>query len=508
MSDTAVAAPAAGGSEAAYVAETELQAGALGFWGNMVQAVTHIAPGLNILLGLTFIVSFTGVAAPWAYIIGGIICLGVAIVLTQLAKEFTGAGGYFLYVSRTFGSLSKNVGARTGWITTWLYFLYDPVAVSSVCAFTGLLVQDTVKAQYGVKISWYIWFFIFLAVVTVFTLFGISLSAKALLLLGGAEVAIFLALGLSGLASPGKGGFNVSSFNPNNLPSVHGLYLGVIFTILALSGFEAVAPLAEETENPRRNLPIAIVGSALIIALFYAFVNWGVLVGHGTTDVAKGNFTNSDQIFDLGRRLWGGAWIIVLIAAVNSALAVSIAIQNASTRVLFGMGRVRALPRWLAYVHPRWKTPWNAILGMTVLTICLGMALGTGIGPVNEFGMIGIVQTLGLIVVYCMGNIGAMIYYGREKKGEFNIWLHLVIPIATSAALVWVGWKTVEGLHPIALNNPFDYAPWIAFAWFIVGLGILAWAFVNKKEDWLAKAGESAHERLETPEEMAHRPAL
>ena len=244
------------------------------------------------------------------------------------------------------------------------------------------------------------------------------------------------------------------------------------------------------------------------MAIFYALVNWGVLVGHGTTDVAKGKFTNSDQIFDLARSLWGGAWLFVLFATVNSALAVSIAIQNASTRVFFGMGRVKALPRWFAYVHPRWKTPWNAILGLTVATIVIGMTLGSWIGPVNEFGMIGIVQTLGLIVVYCMGNIGATIYYGREKRGEFNIWLHLVIPIATSAALVWVAWKTVESLHPIALNNAFDYAPWIALTWLVVGLAIMVWAFVNKKEEWLAKAGESAHERLETPAEAANRPTL
>ncbi|HEY6397084.1 MAG TPA: hypothetical protein VIX82_06490, partial [Solirubrobacteraceae bacterium] len=164
---TAPDGPAAGVN---YVAETELKSGALGFWGGMVQAVTHIAPGLNILLGLTFIVSFAGLGAPIAYIIGGIICLGVAVVLTQLAKEFTGAGGYFLYVSRT-------IGPRWGWITTWLYFLYDPIAVSSVCAYTGLLVQQTVQKQYGVDISWYFWFFAFLGIVTAFTLFGISLSA-------------------------------------------------------------------------------------------------------------------------------------------------------------------------------------------------------------------------------------------------------------------------------------------------------------------------------------------
>ena len=507
MAET-VAVPATDVAEPVYVAETELKAGAVGFWGGMVQAVTHIAPGLNILLGLTFIVSFVGVNAPIAYIVGGIICLGVAVVLTQLAKEFTGAGGYFLYVSRTFGSFGKVVGSRFGWITTWLYFLYDPVAVSSVCAFTGLLVQDTVQAQYDVKISWYIWFFLFLAVVTVFTLFGIALSVRAMLVLGGLEVGIFLALGLSGLFSPGPGGFNASSFNPSHLQNFNSLYLGVIFTILALSGFEAVAPISEETENPRRNLPIVIVGSTVLVASFYALVNWGVLVGQGTTSVAAGNFTVSDQVFDLARRLWGGAWLLVLFATVNSALAVAIAIQNASTRVFFSMGRIGALPRWLAYVHPRWRTPWNAILGLTAVTIVLAMVLGSWIGPVNQFGMIGIVQTIGLIIVYCMGNIGATIYYSREKRQEFNWLLHALIPVATSVALIWVLWKTVEGLHPIALNNALDYAPWIALTWFVAGLVILFYASRTGREGWLFRAGEAAHERPETQAELADRPAI
>src|SRR3979490_1142809 len=138
MSSDAAAPPLAGAPDGAVVAKTELQAGAIGFWGNMVQAVTHIAPGLNVLLGLTFIVSFAGVTAPIAYLLGGIICLGVAVVLTQLATQFTGSGGYFLYISRT-------INPRFGWLTTWLYFLYDPVAIGVVCAFTGSLVHDTLK---------------------------------------------------------------------------------------------------------------------------------------------------------------------------------------------------------------------------------------------------------------------------------------------------------------------------------------------------------------------------
>jgi hypothetical protein len=82
MSDATAVAPPVVATDEVYVAETELQAGAVGFWGGMIQAVTHIAPGLNILLGLTFIVSFVGVNAPIAYLIGGLICLGVAVVLT------------------------------------------------------------------------------------------------------------------------------------------------------------------------------------------------------------------------------------------------------------------------------------------------------------------------------------------------------------------------------------------------------------------------------------------
>ena len=87
--------------------------------------------------------------------------------------------------------------------------------------------------------------------------------------------------------SPGAGGFNFDSFNPGNIPSGNGLYLGIVFTILALSGFESVAPLGEETENPKRNLPLAIVGSTILVAVFYMFVNWGVLIGEGTANVEE-----------------------------------------------------------------------------------------------------------------------------------------------------------------------------------------------------------------------------
>ncbi len=341
---------------------------------------------------------------------------------------------------------------------------------------------------------------------TLFTLFGIALSVKVMLTLAVLEVGVFIALMFSGLVSPGKGGFNFSSFNPSNIPSTHAMYLGIVFTILALSGFESVAPLGEETENPKRNLPLAIIGSTIVVALFYMFVNWGILIGEGTDNVK--NFTSADQIFELGRRLWGGAWIIILIAVINSALAVSIAIQNATTRVLFDMGRVGALPHWLSQVNAKYKTPWNAIWLMTVVTLILGLGLASWLGPVKTFGMIGIMQTLGLIIVYCMGNIGAMRFYFGEKRDEFNWFLHAVVPILTTVALIAVFYENVKTLHPFNPKNAFDYSPLIVIIWTVIGLAIVLIASRTGKEEWLKKAGESAELRAETPGELAHRPAL
>ncbi len=193
---------------------------------------------------------------------------------------------------------------------------------------------------------------------------------------------------------------------------------------------------------------------------------------------------------------------------INSSLAVCIAIQNATTRVLFDMGRVGALPSWLSKVHPKYKTPWNAIWFLTAVTLLIGLGLGSWLGPVKTFGMIGIMQTLGLIIVYCMGNIGAMLFYGREKRDEFNWFLHAVVPILTTLALAWVFWKNVQTLHPFNPKNAFDYSPLIVIIWTVVGLAIVLIASRTGKEEWLKKAGESAQLRSETPTELAHRPAL
>jgi amino acid transporter len=468
------------------LAPTELRAGALRLREVIMQAVTHIAPAIGVITSLAFIASVSGITAPIAFVIGGVICLGVAVGLTQLAKQIGGAGGYFTYVSRS-------VGPRAGLLTAWMYFLYDPLALGMLLAWFGATFHDTTEAQYGWGIPWWVFFIFGLAVLTALTVRGVKLSAEVVVVLGLGEIGILVLLALFGLFNPGHGGFNFSPFNPGNSVSANGLYLGVVFTILSFSGFESVAPLAEETENPRRNLPRAILLSVLIMGAFYVFVTWGLLVGWGTNDLT--GFTSSpDPIFQLGHNLWGWGWWFVMIALFNSIMANCIATSNAATRVFFAMGRAGVFPGWLGHVHPRFKTPVNAIMFETVIAIIVGVGLSIWIGPINIFYFIGILLTLGLIFVYSAGNYSVFSLYRRELRPEFNVLLHVITPLVTTLALIWVGWKSIEGLH---ITSPQGYLDWtviVVAAWFVAGLIIVFALSRTGREEWLVNAGHTLYE--------------
>jgi amino acid transporter len=458
---------------------TRLKAGALKLPSVIMQGVTHIAPAVGMVLTIQFITSLAGVTSPLSYLIAFVIVLTLGASLTQLARHLPSAGGYYTYLSRT-------VHPRSGWLTAWLYFLYDPTGAAINLAFMGFFFQTTMKAEYNITFQWWWFFLIGTALITFLVYRGIEISARTMVVLGVLEILIVVALAVTGLARPGPGGVNLSSYNPGNTLSVSGLYLGVVFSIFAFTGFESVAPLAEETENPRRLLPRGIMYSLLIMGAFYLFTSWGILIGHGTNSIQQFIDSSENPVFVLAKHLWGGAWIIVLIAVINSIVAVSIACTNAATRVFYSMGRSGALPSGLAVVHPRYRTPKNAIILQTLLTLLIGLGLGFAIGPDQEFFMMGIAITLGLIFVYAAGNVGVVRYYLRERRDEFNVWLHAIFPVFSTAALLWVGYKSVVPLPAY----PVSIAPVLVAVWLVAGILLVYWLSRTGSEAWLQKAGQ------------------
>jgi len=458
---------------------TELRTNALGLVPIVMQGVTHIAPAVGMVLTIQFITSLAGVTSPLSYFFAFLIVLLLGASLTQLAKHLPSAGGYYTYLSRT-------VHPRAGFLTAWLYFLYDPTCPAINLAFMGFFFESTMKSEWGVTwFKWWLFFLIGTAFVTFIIYRGIKISARTIVTLGVFEIAVVVVLSLFGLFSPGPGGISLSSYNPSNALTTNGLFLGVVFSIFAFTGFEAVAPLAEESENPRRLLPRGIMYSILIMGAFYLFCSWALLIGWGTDRLPSFIKSAENPVFVLAKHLWGGAWVFVFLAVINSIFAVCIACSNAATRVFYGMARSGSLPKALTKVHPVYKTPVNAILLMTFLTLAVGLGLGFWLGPDQEFFMMGIAITLSLAAVYSLGNLGVFLYYWRERRSEFNVWLHAVFPLASTAALGYVAFKSMIPIPSL----PIGAAPWIALGMLVTGLIVVFAISSTGREEWLRKAG-------------------
>ena len=243
-----------------------------------MQGISHTAPATAILLTLPFIASHAGLTAPLAYLIALLIMLMLGLSLTQLAKHMPSSGGYYTYVSRT-------VGPRTGFLTAWLFFLYTALTPAFSLAMMGWVLESALRAEYAIVFPW--WMFLLLGGAFTFwaTYRGIEVSAATLMVLGCMEMGIVVFLAGWGLAAPGRGGISLASFNPAHAPSGNGLYLGIVFSLFAMTGWEGVVPLAEESENPRHVVSRAIVYTILIMGSYLVFTSWGILIGWGTDDL-------------------------------------------------------------------------------------------------------------------------------------------------------------------------------------------------------------------------------
>lgn len=469
------------------VHDTELRAGGLRLPALLMQAITHIAPAVGLITSMQFIAQNAGNAAPLAFLIAFVIMMTLGLALTQLAKHITSAGGYYTYVSRT-------ISPRAGFLASWLYFLYDPFGGLLNMVIMGWIVQAILQSGLGITFPWWLTVALYSLAVSGLTYFGVEISGRAMLILGVFEMAVVILLSLTGIINPGKGGVNLLPFSPASAPSPNGLALGVIFCIFAFTGFESVAPMAEESQSPRRTLPRAIIWSIIIMGLFYTLCCWALMLGWGTDRVTSlikySDNTANNPIITLAKHLWPGLWWFVVVAMLNSVLAVSIACQNAVTRVYFAMGRSGTLPKALAKVHPVYKTPSNAILFQTAINIVVGVGLGLWLGPLNEFALLAAMLTLAMILVYSAGNLGVFLLYYRERRNEFNIFLHAACPLISTVALFAVGYFSNVPLP----SGVLGWVPFIVFGWLIVGIVLVYRLSRSGKEEWLENAVSSARE--------------
>jgi amino acid transporter len=441
----------------------QLEHSALGLRDVVFQGISHIGPALSVVFILPLIASRAGPAMPISLALAVIVCFFVANTVAQFSRYMSSSGGYYTFVSR-------GLGPRWGFLTTWSYLIYDIVGPAGAVGYLGYAAADFLKDGTGIVVPWWLFSLATAALVWALTYFGIRISTHATTLLGCAEIFIIFAFGVTCLIYPGPDSSLTAPLDPLAAPGEWtGVLSGMLFSILALTGFEAPAPLAEETRRPKRFVAQAIFTSLTIVGLFYVFMAYASAIGWGTGNLRAFAADDAHPYKRLARNLWGPGWWLVFFALLNGALAVAISCTNAATRVMYAMALAGTLPAPLQKIHPIHKTPYRAVHVHQILQIVGFLVTGVVFGASEIFAFLGTITALAAIALYIPANIALIVFVRREHPDDFNSWRHGIVPIVGTLFLLPVIVVTVLS----SLDYPLNLTPVVFVGMMLIGFVVM-----------------------------------
>ncbi len=512
MSDVS---PQASQASAVVVATEEgnqLGKGRLRVWDAVGQSVGLLALIMALAITTNQIATFAGPAAPLAYLIAGLGSLCLAYVFIRFTRAIASAGSIYTYVA-------KGLGPEAGFIGGWLYAGAFTFGVSFTLAIASFYTSVFLSEQFNTDLT-PDWFWIFLVGVVLlflFAFFDIRFSTRTQLLVTLVGIIAVLVVVFAILFKGGNGGLSSEPFSPNAVPGgfpggFSSLFFAVIFGFTAFGGFESAAALGEESVNPRRAIPRAILVSILVAVVFFVLTTYAFSVGYGAD--AKGALawaTDAAPLDTLANQYVSStlAKIIDALVAIDAFIA-SLAGLNLASRILFAMGRDRGLPSVFGRSHARFKTPWVAIVFALVITIILGAwpgqtmeSLGGAALPKPlpfAFFLAG-TATLGILGAYALVALSGLGFFQRVKGGGLHVIWQVLFPLI---AILIVGAALISSFAPLSpappLTAPASYGPYIFSGWLVLGIILVAVvrnvnpALVNKFGQIVAGAGEESTE--------------
>jgi amino acid transporter len=444
--------------------DPQLRRNSLGLPELVFQGVTHIAPATSIVFTFPIIALKAGPVMPLSLLLSTIVCFFIGNTVSQFSRYVPSSGGYYSFATRGLGS-------RSGFMATWSYLIYEILGAAGSTGFLGYLIADTLGTQFQVHIPWWFVALVTTALIWTLTHHGVQLSARITAVLGSIELLIMLALAVSFLVHRGPGSTYLAPLTPSSSPHhFRGILAGMVFSILALSGFEAPAPLAQEARLPGKFIGQAIMLSLGSIGVFYIFTSYASAIGWGTGDMAA-FASNANPYYVLGHAAWGTGWWFVVLALINSAVGVGLACTNAASRVMYTMGRAGTLPASFGRIHPIHRTPTFAIGFAQMAGMAAILLVGLLLRPDYIFGFLGTIDTLKVIILYVMANLALTRYMRGEQQANFNVWQHVVVPWVATLALLPVLLVTI---YPEP-SWPYNITPYLFLVSLSVGFAYMQW---------------------------------
>ncbi|MEU6355664.1 APC family permease [Streptomyces sp. NPDC047072] len=473
-----------------------LRRDAIGLREVLFQSVTAMAPAAAVAASIPSGAAFAGGSLPLSVLIALVACLFTASSVAELARHLPAAGSVATYAAQ---GLHPAIGFLVGWGYVFVEALVPPLLLLQLGFTTaGTLHQEW--SSYPADL-WWPWSLAGAAVIAVAGYLGVRASARFGTVLGVFEVLVFLVFAIWLIGSAGSAN-TLSVFGTSHTAQgyggLSGVFAGSVYTVLAFAGFEAAAPLAEETRDPRRTMHRAVLGAALAIGLFYVLTTYAMTVYFGPDRFSGFGADGAASWEGVARASFGWFWVLVFLAVVNSTIANANACATVSTRTAFALARIRVLPRFLAVLHPKYRSPAAGIAVQTVVAVGAVLGLGFGYDPVTAFLLLATVIVTVVIGVYIVVNLACAGYFLRRERESLKPVRHLLLPVLGIVAFV-PALLTAAGLPVFdfvtELTAPVSYAGPIVGVWMAAGVVVLV-VLLRRHPDRIA---ETARVHLDAP---------
>src|SRR6266568_2524095 len=455
-----------------------LHRGALSLIDIAASTMANIGPAYSFMFGFGLLVITAGIAAPLTIVAAIIAIALLGNTLSQFSRAHPSTGGFITFVGKTFGGTSAVTTALlagAGYV----------IAIASVVVIAGGFFQILLQYYFNVSIPWIIFTLAFTAGAMVMMFRGVAVSTKLAGFFFGFELLVLLVVAIATLIQNG-GHLSVAPFEPKNITGgFSGLAAGCPLAIYLFIGWENSAALAEETGNPRRNVPRAVYMSIILMVTGYVLFAFATVTGYGYS--ANRLTAQAIPFIPVAHDVVAFLGFLAYVAGFTSTIGVLISAINSQARLIFNAGREGLLPGWIGRIHASRRTPMNAIyvfVGIASLII-LVWAAGHLIGSHAQHGQMNALNffvesstmgTILLLVVYFLANLALPFYYRKYRPSEFNVVKHAVLPVLGMIAIGVPVYYLCKPGQPA----PYDWFPYGALAIVIIATGYGFW--LNRRD--------------------------
>jgi APA family basic amino acid/polyamine antiporter len=406
-----------------------------------------IGAGIFVLVGEGAGLAGPGVVASFA--VAAVVCGLAALCYAEFAAMVPAAGSAYTYAYATIGQL---VAFIIGWDLV-LEFTIGASAVSVGFAgylnslldqVFGLTLPESISAPPGDGGTFNLFAVLVVLGVGALLVRGIRITARANVYLVGLTVVVLLVVVGVGLTEVDSG--NWTPFFPEEWSGVREAAAIIFFAYI---GFDIVATTAEETKNPRRDMPIGILGSLAVVTVLYMAVAAVVTGMVPAADLAGSDAPVADAFNGKGLD-WVAAFIYAgaLVAILNTVMILMLG----QSRVAFAMSRDRLLPSGVGATHPQWGTPHR----ITLITMVV-VAILAGLVPLSTLAEL---VNIGTLFAFFLVAAGVLILRFVDPERERPFRTPLVYATAPLAMI---------GCVYLATKLPGD--TWLRFVvWMVIGV--------------------------------------